>query len=136
MSDLTKEELAELAALEEEEKERARAEASAAKRQHLEALRLQKKLAAKHGVPGRDFLVIETVVGNIAFRRPIDVEIDSLAEKTDDREEVEKFACAVAITPTADELRALMASHHGLAGAIVTHSTKMLRVVREEDAKK
>lgn len=132
---LTKEELAELALLEKEESDRLADEEHAAQRQHLEALRLSKRLAAKHGVPGRDFIVLETTLGNIAIRRPVDVEIDNISEGSD-RAVLENFACAIVLEPSAIDLQRLMSEHHGLVGAVVSQSSAMLRVVRGEEAKK
>lgn len=133
--DLTKEELAELAALEKEEADRLAAEAAAEKRQHLDALRLAKKLSAKHGRPGHDFLVLETRLGNVAVRRPVDVEIDTIGEDAD-RSVLENYVAAIVLEPTPDEIRRLMAEHHGLCGAIVNASNRLLKALREEEAKK
>lgn len=133
---LTKEEADELAELEADEKKRKLALADETKKQHLEALRMAKRLAAKHGVVGRDYIVLETTVGNIAIRRPLDVEIDVLLENTDDRGTQEKFATAIVVEPTSAEMQPLMAMHSGLVGAIVTRSLAMLKVVREEEVKK
>lgn len=135
MSKLTDEELKELKALEEEEKKRAEEESVTAKRQHLEALRLSKKLSAKHGVPGRDFLVLETKLGNIAIRRPVDVEIDEMDEDAT-REQVEKLALSIVIEPKQDQVQAWMAEYHSLGSNIVLQATKMLKVMREEASKK
>lgn len=135
MTCLTPEELAELASLEAEEAKRLEADVLGARRQHLEALRMSKRLAAKYGVPGRDFVVLETTLGNIAVRRPIDVEIDGIDEATE-RPDLEKFAAAIVIEPDALELQKLMAEHHGLVGALVTHSSRMLKVTREAEVKK
>lgn len=132
---LTPEEKAELAALEQEEKDRQASEQDAQQRQHLEALRLSKRLAAKHGKPGLDFVVLETKLGNIAIKRPVDVQIDSIDESTD-RADLEKFCSAIVIEPAASDLTRLMAEHHGLVGALVKSSLGMLKVVREEEAKK
>lgn len=132
---LTAQELEELAALEEENASRLEEEADNAKRQHLDALRMAKKLSAKHGVPGRDFLVLETKLGNIAIRRPIDVEVDTMDENAD-REKLEAFALPLVIEPKREEVQAMMAQHPSLTGALVMHASKMLKVVREEDSKK
>lgn len=137
LAELTKEELDELQALEGEEEKRVAAEAVAAKRQHLDALRLSKRLAAKHGKPGTDFLVLETRVGNIAIRRPVDVEIDGGALKDEaTREEEENYAAAITLEPPPDVIRKHMAEHHMLAKAIVVQSTRLIRVMREEQQKK
>jgi hypothetical protein len=135
MSDLTKEELAELEALEKEEADRLKAAAVAAKRQHLEALRLSKRMALKHGTPGRDFVVLETIIGNIALRRPLDVEIDGITPASE-RPDLEKFAAAVVVEPATAELQQHMAAHPGLCTAILKHASDLLKVLREEEAKK
>jgi hypothetical protein len=135
MSALTKEELAELDALESEVATRAAAEATEAKRQHLEALRSSKRLAAKHGAPGKDFVVFETTVGNIAIRRPVDVEVDVI-DASSERVDVEKFAAAVTLEPPAAELQALMAKHPGVATLILAKSMDLLKLLRAEEAKK
>lgn len=132
---LTKEELAELEALEGEEEARQEAAAIAAKRQHLDAMRLRKKLAAKHGTHGRDFMVIETVLGNFAMRRAQDVEVDNI-DGGSDRSDLEKLAMAITLEPSAIELQKLMAEHHGLVGTLVSESSKMLKVLREEETRK
>lgn len=133
---LTDEERAELAALEKEEADRLEAEAAAEARQHLEALRLSKKLASKHGRPGHDFVVLETKLGNIAIRRPVDVEVDTIGESDDDRAALEKFAQAIVLEPNADGLAALMAQHPGVLGAVVGAALGLCKVAREDDAKK
>jgi hypothetical protein len=133
---LTREEQEELAALEREERERVEAEAVEAKRQHLEALRTSKRLAAKHGKPGHDFVVVETKVGNFAIRRPVDVEVDGLLEAPDDRGNQEKYACSILLEPTAAEAQALMAQQPGLVGAICAKSLDLAKVTRAEEAKK
>lgn len=136
MSDLTKEELAELAALEREEKARLDAEAVAAKRQHLEALRSAKRLSAKHGMPGRDFVVLETKVGNIAVRKPMDIEIDAMDDENVQRGKLEELATALTIEPLAATLQPLFADNPGLAPAIMRHAIKLAKVEREEASKK
>lgn len=137
MSGLTKEELEELAALEKEDRDRRDAEAVAAKRQHLEAMRMAKRLGAKHGVPGRDFVILETVVGNIAVRRPNEVELDTYDNEADDtRAQNESFASAVAIEPTGDAVRVLFAANPGLANTMGLHSMQLVKVLREEESKK
>lgn len=134
---LTEEEARELADLENEEKARLAEEAEAEKRQHLDALRLSKKLAAKNGRPGHDFKVLETKVGNIAVRRPKDVEIDSFGENEDrSRGDIEKFAAAVTLEPPQLELLALFAENPGLAPAILGVVIDLAKVTREESAKK
>ena len=132
---LTAEELAELAELEKEDADRKASDEAAAKRQHLEALRLSKKLGATRGKPGLDFMVLETKIGNIAIRRPVDVEIDTIDDGAD-REAIENLAASIVIEPSSEAVKALMGEHHGLGGAIVTASMQMLRVLREEEAKK
>lgn len=132
---LTKEELDELAQLEKEDQERKAALASEAQRQHLEALRLSKRLRSKYGEPGRGFLVLETVVGNIAIRKPLDIEIDPIDENSG-REALETYALAITVEPSADEIRKLLAENPGLLGAIVNNSQKLLKVEREAEAKK
>ena len=134
---LTDEEHAELEALEKEEKDRLAAEVLAAKRQHLDALRMSKRLSAKHGKPGHDFIVLETKVGNVAVRRPNEVELDSYESDAEDtRAQNEQFAASVVIEPPADDVRALMAANPGLAGPLVMHAVGLVKVMREEEAKK
>lgn len=135
---LTEEEARELADLENEEKVRLAEEADAVKRQHLDALRMSKRLAAKNGRPGHDFQVLETKVGNIAVRRPKDVEIDAFSENEDDRSrgDIEKFAAAVTLEPPPLELLALFAENPGLAPAILHTVIDLAKVTREESAKK
>jgi hypothetical protein len=135
MEGLSKEELDELALLEKEDKDRRAEEAKSAKRQHLDALRMSKRLSAKHGTPGLDFVVLETRVGNIAVRRPIDVEIDAIDESSD-RAALETFAAMVVLEPAGPSFAKLMADHHGVVGAVVSQATKLLRALREEEGKK
>lgn len=132
---LTHEERKELADLERDEQARVDAVAQAAKRQHLEALRLSKRLASKHGEPGKDFLILETRVGNIAIRRPKDVELDAVPENSS-REDDETFAAALVIEPTQIEFQKLMAEHPSLASVVAHQSLRLIRVMREEEAKK
>lgn len=134
---LSKEELAELAELEKEESKRAAELADATARQHLDALRARKRLASKHGVHGRDFVVVETTrAGNFAVRRPKDVEIDALAENVDDRAAQEAFALAVTLEPDAAAMQALMSSDPGVVNVVIPAAYSMLTRVREEEAKK
>jgi hypothetical protein len=135
MRNLTKEELEEVAALEKEASERAAADAAAAKRQHLEALRLTKRLAPKYGEHGKDFLVFETTVGNFAIRRPVDVEVDGITEGSE-RADLEKFAASIVLEPPAAELQTLMAKHVSVVGVVVNQSFKLTKLLREEEAKK
>jgi len=135
MSDLTKEELAEIESLEREDAARRKEEATAAKRQHLEALRLTKKLGASKGRPGLDFVVVETRVGNIALRRPIDIEIDKISDASE-RPDLESLAMSIVLDPTPAELQVLMSQHHGLVGALISEATRLLKVLREEESKK
>lgn len=137
MIPMTKEELEELATLEKEEKDRRDGDALAAKRQHLEALRLAKRLSAKNGVPGRDFVVLETTLGNIAVRRPNEVELDTYdSEAEDHRAQNEQLAASVVLEPAATDVQRFMAQNPGLAGAIVRHSVDLVKVLREEEGKK
>lgn len=132
--ELTPEELAEIAELEREDDERRSAERTAAKRQHLEALRLQKRLAQNHGTPGIDFAILESVVGNVAIRRPTDLEMD--AERGTERGDLERYMLELALAPPPDELRAMFAEHAGL----VVDLSEVLKVLqtaqRAEEAKK
>lgn len=138
MAKLSAEELAELKALEQEEKDRLDEVALAAQRQHLEALRLVKKLrtAGKNGEPGSGFVVIETRVGNVAVRRPTDVEIDSFAEEESSRGSLEAFAQCIVLEPPAADLKVLMADNPGLATAVMNAGVGLVKVLREEEAKK
>jgi hypothetical protein len=132
---LTKEELAELSELESEDKKRKAALEEAAQRQHLEALRMSKRLAAKHGEPGRAFVVLETTVGNFAVRAPKDVEIDTFKD-SDSRDETEKFAMAVLIEPTGADAQPLFADHPALASVISLRSVELCKVERAAEVKK
>lgn len=133
---LTKEERDELATLEQEDTDRRKEEEDAAKRQHLDALRMSKRLSAKYGKPGHDFVVCETTLGvNIAIRRPQDVEVDEIDEASE-REDLEKLAQSVAIEPAGPEVARLMSEHHGLVGGIVGSAMKLLKSLRAEEAKK
>lgn len=133
---LTQEELDEIASLEADEEKTRAALADEAQRQHLAALRMKKRLATTLGVVGRDFIVIETTLGNIAIRRPTDLEVDMLEEKPEDREAMEKYASGIVVEPSATELQKWMATNPGLVGPISIRSLTMLRVVREEEEKK
>jgi len=133
---LSKEELEELAALEREEKEAAAVEADAVARQALEAKRMRKRLAGKNGVHGKDFTVYETTAGNIAIRRPLDVEIDSVGENAEDRAAQEKFLVGITLEPSADEMKKLLVTFPGLCSALIPRSFQMIGRVREEEAKK
>jgi hypothetical protein len=132
---VTEEEKAEIKALEAEEAERVKALKAAEAQRHLEALRLVKKLRGSHGEPGLDFVVLETRIGVIAIKRPVDVEIDSIGEDRD-RADLEKFAAALVIHPSSQEVIKLMSQHHGLVGGIVKAAFDMLKVVREEEGKR
>lgn len=137
MDAMTKEELAELEQLEREEQDRLDAEKVSAKRQHLEAMRLSKRLAQKHGTPGRDFVVLETTVGNIAIRRPVDVELDTTGEsEEDERSKNEKLARAITLHPASEELDKLLATQPALAYAIGAQSMRLCKVLRAEEEKK
>lgn len=137
MEPLTKEEREELEALEREEQDRIDAEKVSAKRQHLDALRLSKRLAPKHGTPGRDFVVLETTVGNIAIRRPLDVELDTTGDSDEDeRAKNEKLSRAITLHPSTEELDKLLATQPALAYAIGAQSMRLCKVLREEEAKK
>lgn len=131
---MTDEEKAELKALEQEERDRKAALQAADQQRHLEALRLVKSLRTKHGEPGLDFIVLETKLGVIAIKRPIDVEIDTVAEDQD-RATLEKFAAGLVLHPSAQDVTKLMSQHHGLVGALVKAAFDMLKVVREEEGK-
>lgn len=132
---LSKEELAELNALEAEERQRLSDEADAIARQHIAALKLTKKLAASHGKPGHDFVVLETTAGNLAVKRPRDVDVDAFTEEEDGRESTEKFARSLLIDPPTD-LDMLIAQNAGLAPAVVRAANDLLKVIRTEEAKK
>lgn len=133
---LTKEEREELAALEQEDSDRRKADEDDAKRQHLDALRMSKRLAAKFGKPGHDFVVCETTLGvNIAIRRPTDVEVDEI-DASSERPELEKLAQSVALEPPGPEVARLMSEHHGLVGGLVNSAMGLLKSLRAEEAKK
>jgi hypothetical protein len=135
---LTKEEAAELAALEADEKTAASLAADAAARQHLEALKARKRLKAKYGEHGRDFLVLETTIGvNVAIRRPLEVEIDAVAEDgADDRGPQESYVKAITIEPPPDEIARLLATWPGLTNAIIPKSFDLIGRLRQEEGKK
>ncbi len=136
---LTPEELAELEALEKEERKAADTRADAALRQRLEAKRMRKRLAGKHGEHGLDYVVIETTTGlNVALRRPHDVEVDALEDAKDDekRAAMEKFITALVLEPTQAEVQEHLAKFCGLAGTFAPAVNTMMGRVREEEAKK
>jgi hypothetical protein len=135
---LSKEELAELAALEEDEQKQQQAADEAFQRQRLAAKRLRKKLAPEYGEHGKGFIVLMTTGGdNIAFRAPVDVELDALSEKSDDRAAQEDFLVSIAIEPKGMEFRALFVKYPGLVNSVVPEVLhQLVRATREEDVKK
>ncbi len=134
---LTKEELSELASLEADDKIAVEAANDAAARQHIAALKLRKKLTAKHGVHGMDFVVLETTAGvNIAVRRPLDVEMDTVSDASEDRGAQEKFVAAITLEPSAEEMGKLFAQWPGLLGAVIPKAVGLIGRLREEEVKK
>lgn len=136
MSEFTKEDLAELALLESEVSDEAAADELAAKRQHLDALRMRKRHTKGDKKHGRDFAVIETKIGNFTIRKPQDVEIDKLLETPDDRAAQEAFVTAVTLEPSTAELQALFPANPGLANAVCPVALDLVRIVRSEETKK
>lgn len=134
--DLTREELAELAALEAEDEERRKVARAAAQRQHLEALRMVKRLAQKHGTPGIDFAICESVIGNVAVRRPTDLEVDADHGDLEQRGVLERFVLDLVLEPTREEVQRLFVQHAGLVAALAGVIAKLQKAVREEDVKK
>lgn len=130
----------ELAELEKEEQKQASADADALARQRLEAKRMRKRLAPKHGKHGLDFVVVELDVGlNIALRRPLDVDIDGLDAKEAEGQErayLEKFVLGLVLEPSQDDVRKCFADYCGAALALANFAKKMTGGAREEDAKK
>lgn len=136
---LTNEELAELAELEREEKAATEAAQDAILRQRLEAKRTRKRLAAKHGLHGRDFVVLETTAGiNFAFRRPMDVELDALDEHAEgeERSALERFLLAIALEPSKEILGRALADYPGIGPSFAPAIRSMTGRVREEEEKK
>ncbi len=133
---LSKEELEELAALEAEETKRREDEVTEAKRQHLAALRMQKRLEAAHGKPGLDFVVVETRVGNFAMRRPQDVELEMLTDKKDDPAAHEEFCGMLSIEPSSSEVKATIGKYVGLPNALIPAIMSMVDMARSEEVKK
>lgn len=136
MPQLTKEELAELAELEAAEASRQADEAGEAKRQHLQALRTSKRLAATHGAPGLDFVVVETRVGNFALRKPNDVEIDLIATKADDSAACEEFCAALAVEPASAEVKATIGKYPNLPNTLIPAIMSMIDMARKDEVKK
>lgn len=133
---LSKEELEELKKLEDEVDAERSADEEAEKRQHLDALRMRKKFATKHGKHGRDFAVLETDVGvNIAIRQPTEMESEMVAERND-AEAHEAFAKAITVSPTGDELTQLIVKYPGIRTAIIKSGFDLLGGLRDEKAKK
>jgi hypothetical protein len=137
---LSKEELAELAELEKEEHKAAADAADALARQRLDAKRMRKRLAAKHGKHGLDFAVVELDMGmNIALRRPIDVDIDALDSKEAEGQErayLEKFVLGLVLEPSQDDVRKCFAEYCGAVMALANFAKRMTGGAREEEAKK
>ena len=135
---LTKEELAELRALEADEKKAAEAAADADLRLRLEAKRMRKRIGAKGLEHGKDFIVVEVPAAGVAlaFRRPTDVEVDTYAESDDGRAGIEKFTIGLLIEPAKDVVEELFAKFAGMAPSLDTPIASMLGKVREEEAKK
>lgn len=135
---LSKEELAELAGYEKDEDAQAAAEEEAFQRQRLAAKRLRKKLSATHGEHGKGFIVLLLKSGdNVAFRAPVDVELDAVGEKPEDRATQEDFLISTAIEPKGDEMRALIVKYPGMVNSVVpVILDELVRATRQEDAKK
>ncbi|MBX3205113.1 MAG: hypothetical protein KF764_08585 [Labilithrix sp.] len=139
MSKMTKEELDELQALEEGIEKDAAAAEIAAQRQRLEALRMRKRLGAKHGVHGRDFVVLETSAGvNVAIRRPNDVELDAfeVAKEKEPRAALESFLSSIVLEPSKEDVQAMLASYPTMGAAFAPAINTLMGSVREEEAKK
>jgi hypothetical protein len=114
---LSKEELAELAALEKEEQDTAAKEADDAARQRLEAKRMRKRLAAKHGKHGVDGL-------------------DTEGSEGQERAMLENFVLGLLIEPSKEEVQKCLAEYCGVVTAIANYAKRMTGSAREEDAKK
>jgi 23S rRNA pseudoU1915 N3-methylase RlmH len=135
---LSKEELAELQALEVEESKAAEAQADAELRQRLEAKRMRKRLAKPGFEHGKDFAVVETTTGLVvAIRRPSEVEVEALAESKDEaRAGVEKFVLSLLIEPSKEIVGEHFARYCNLAPAFQPVITSMMGELRKEEAKK
>lgn len=136
---LTKEELEELAALEKEEHETASAKADVIARQRLEAKRMRKRLATKHGEHGKGFAVVELDTGlNIAIRRPLDVDVDGLdeAKEGEERAGLENFVLALVLEPSKEDVQKCFSEYCGVVTALATFAKRMTGSAREEEAKK
>lgn len=134
---LTAEELAELAAIEKSEQEQQKKAAEDRQRQRLAAGRLRAKLAAKHGVHGLDFLVIDNRCGVFSFRSPLDVELDAIASQAEDRGAQESFLVSIAIEPAGNDLRTALAKRPGLVNSLIPEIfEKLVKAQHEEEAKK
>lgn len=134
--DLTPEERAELVTLEKDETDRRKSMQAARQRQHLEALRMSKRLAAKHGTPGVDFLVAETVLGNVAIRRPTDLEVDADHGDLALRENLEKFLLPLILEPPQADVQKMFADNPFIVTGLAGILTKLQAGMIEEDAKK
>jgi hypothetical protein len=137
---LSKEELAELAELEKEEQTQFVAEADALARQRLEAKRMRKRLAPKHGKHGLDFAVVELDTGmNIALRRPLDVDIDTLSDEKAEGQErafLENFVIGLLIEPSKEDVQKCFSDYCGVVTALAEFAKRMTGSARAEDAKK
>jgi hypothetical protein len=136
MSEFTPEELAEFAQLEADEKAAAEADAHAAKRMRLEAMRLRKALAAKHGRPGLDFQVVETTVGLFAIRRALDVEVDAFESAEDGRQSIHNFVTKLALYPAPEQMQKALGDHQSVGPTLVKAATELLKIQRGEEGKK
>jgi hypothetical protein len=133
---LSKEELDELAALEEEAKAEAAADKEADQRRHFEAMKLRKKYTTKDRKHGRDFGVVETKVGIFVIKKPLDTELDPLLETPDDRGAQEKFVCQILEFPAPETVKLMFASEPQLAGAIAAVALDLAKVTVADNAKK
>lgn len=141
---LTPEELEELSALEAEAKEEADKAAEDAKRAHLEALRLRKRIAStgRFGTHGDGFVVLETTVGNFAIRRPLGAEVDLLTETIADEDPAsylkrqEAFVLDIVIEPTEQRLKEVLVTYSNLVNLIIPAALGLLGKLREQTGKK
>lgn len=141
---MTPEELEELSALETEAKEEADKAAAEAKRAHLEALRLRKRITAtgRFGTHGDGFVVLETTAGNFAIRRPLGAEVDLLTETIDDEEPAaylkrqEAFVLGIILEPTEQRLKELLVTYSNLVNLIIPAALGLLGKLREASGKK
>lgn len=136
---LSKEEKDELAALEKEEREQAAADADAVARQSLEAKRMRKRLAAKHGKHGLGFVVVELNTGmNVAMRRPLDVDASVLDDpkEGEHRTALENYVLGLVLEPSQDDVRKCFAEYPGVVVSLADFTKGMTGRAREEDVKK